>query len=91
MYTSTRAAGANNGASWADSYTDLQAALGASVGGEIWVAEGVYYYSSSQPVLANVTFTGNTAPHGSSICNVGGGFKLVDGIVWDNTGAPEQI
>ena len=49
------------------------------------------FYTSSRPSLTNVTFTGNEAPHGSAICNVGGGFKLVNGIVWGNTGAPEQI
>jgi hypothetical protein len=49
------------------------------------------FYTSSRPLLTNVTFTGNKAPHGSAICNVGGGFKLVNGIVWGNTGAPEQI
>lgn len=49
------------------------------------------FYTSSSPSLTNVTFTGNEAPHGNAICNVGGGFKLVNGIVWGNTGAPEQI
>jgi hypothetical protein len=38
-----KAAGQNNGAGWADAYTDLQTALGrAPVGTELWVAAGVY-------------------------------------------------
>jgi Chlamydia polymorphic membrane protein (Chlamydia_PMP) repeat len=46
---------------------------------------------SSRPTLANVTFSGNRAPHGSALCNVGGSFKLVNGIVWGNTPAREQV
>jgi len=49
------------------------------------------FYTSSWPSLTNVTLTGNKASHGSAISNVGGGFKLVNGIVWGNTSAPEQI
>lgn len=46
---------------------------------------------SSRPTLTNVTFTGNQAPHGSGVCNVGGTFTLVNGIIWDNSPAREQI
>lgn len=46
---------------------------------------------SSGPTLTNVTFAGNQAPHGSAICNVGGSFTLVNGIVWGNHPAQEQV
>jgi len=36
------ATGAQNGSSWQDAYTDLQAALAATSQGEIWVARGTY-------------------------------------------------
>jgi hypothetical protein len=42
LYVDARAAGANNGASWADAFTDLQDALAAADGCEVWVARGTY-------------------------------------------------
>ena len=44
LYVDLDAAGADNGTSWGDAFTDLQNALAASFGGgyEIWVAEGTY-------------------------------------------------
>ncbi len=52
---------------------------------------GICNTFSSGPTLTNVTFTGNQAPHGSGICNVGGRFTLVNGIVWGNKPAQEQV
>lgn len=46
---------------------------------------------SSGPTLTNITITGNQAPHGSGVCNVGGSLTFVNGIIWGNTPAQEQV
>ena len=47
-YVNANASGANNGSSWANAYTDLQVALGASTSGDsLFVAAGTYTPSTS--------------------------------------------
>ena len=47
-YVKFDAAGANNGATWGDAFTDLQSALAAALpGDEVWVAAGTYLPSST--------------------------------------------
>ncbi|MBN8677622.1 MAG: T9SS type A sorting domain-containing protein [Chitinophagales bacterium] len=54
-YVRAAATGANTGVSWADAFTDLQAALQIAVAGdEVWVAEGVYYPTAD--TVRNISF-----------------------------------
>ena len=43
VYVNASAAGAQDGTSWADAYSDLQSALAAVSSGDIWIAQGTYH------------------------------------------------
>ncbi|MDO8368700.1 MAG: choice-of-anchor Q domain-containing protein [Saprospiraceae bacterium] len=59
LFVNDDAVGANNGASWADAYTDLKSALTtASEGDQIWVAAGTYKPAASGGA-STATFTLN--------------------------------
>lgn len=48
IYVNANASGTNNGTSWLNAYTNLQAAISSSIyGDQIWVATGVYKASST--------------------------------------------
>lgn len=57
VYVDANASGANNGSSWADAYTTIDAALtGAGPNSKIWVAKGVYKPSAQNtPLEINAT------------------------------------
>ncbi len=66
IYVNYKAAGNNNGTSWANAYTNLQSALQAATPGDsIWVAEGTYYPFTN-------TTTSFQIPNGVKVF---GGFK----------------
>ncbi len=67
IYVDVSAAGANNGSSWADAFTQLQPALDATVpGDEMWVAEGTYKPSSD---------------YGLSIGDRGKHFRMINDVI----------
>ena len=53
-FVDLNAAGANNGSSWTDAYTDLQTAIDSTASGEIWVAQGLYVPSDSDLTVSFV-------------------------------------
>jgi predicted outer membrane repeat protein len=55
-YVDHSAVGANDGTSWADSYADLQDALGDEFCGYTWVAEGVYKPDVADPLNRALSF-----------------------------------
>ncbi len=63
-YVKANAAGANNGTSWADAYTSLQSALGASPCTEIWVAAGTYKPTSGADRAATFQLKSGVALYG---------------------------
>ncbi|MBK9014637.1 MAG: hypothetical protein IPM82_11460 [Saprospiraceae bacterium] len=49
VYVKHNATGSNNGSSWQNAYTDLQAALSNTTTGQIWVAAGTYWPGGNNP------------------------------------------
>ena len=69
LYVDANAVGGNNGSTWADAFTSLQAALAAaaSSGGmttEIWVADGVYKPTTTTDRTASFNLLNNLALFG---------------------------
>ena len=65
IYVDRNATGAKNGISWANAYTDLQAALDKAVtGDQIWVAEGIYKPTQAISRTASFRLKGGVALHG---------------------------
>ena len=60
----SEATGANNGTTWANAFTDLQSALGASACTEIWVAAGTYWPEAGANRAATFRLKINVALYG---------------------------
>jgi hypothetical protein len=65
IYVDASAAGANNGTSWSDAYTNLQDAITDATNGEdIWIAAGTYKPTSSGDRTASFIIPDNVAVYG---------------------------
>jgi len=63
-YVDDTAAGANNGTSWADAFTDLQAALTAANDDQVWVAAGTYTPTSGTDRTVSFELTNGVEIYG---------------------------
>src|SRR5262249_48867379 len=66
-YVNSSAAGSNTGTSWANAYTDLQAALqnpSLSSGDQVWVAEGTYRPTGGNDRTISFALRGGVAVYG---------------------------
>ncbi|MCQ3935926.1 MAG: hypothetical protein DPW18_02645, partial [Chloroflexi bacterium] len=65
IYVNDDAAGANNGTSWTNAYTDLQSALAAAASGDqIWVAAGTYKPTTTTQRFISFTLKNGVAVYG---------------------------
>jgi len=72
VFVRSNAAGANDGSSWANAYTDLQTALANTSAGEIWVARGTYRPVNCSPCSEAAKETAFRLPPGVQLY---GGFN----------------
>ncbi len=61
VYVNAAASGANDGSSWANAFTSLDAALATAPTGEVWIAAGVYTPDSSFTVSTALSLLGGFA------------------------------
>jgi len=66
-YVNLAASGANNGTSWTNAYTDLQAAIGNNTCVEIWVVKGTYKPTSGSDRTISFALRNNLAIYGGFI------------------------
>ncbi|MEW6359091.1 MAG: right-handed parallel beta-helix repeat-containing protein [Planctomycetota bacterium] len=65
LFVDWNAAGSDNGAAWADAYTDLQSALASAASGdEIWVAAGTYKPTTSADRTATFRLASGVSLYG---------------------------
>ncbi|MBV6626409.1 MAG: hypothetical protein KI793_26320, partial [Rivularia sp. (in: Bacteria)] len=81
IYVNINAAGAKNGNSWNDAFTDLQSALAAANSGdEIWVAKGIYKPTITTDRSISFELKDNVAVYGGF---VGNEVNLSDRVIAD--------
>ncbi len=83
-YVNSAAAGANDGSSWADAYTDLTAAVEATTSGDIWIVAGRYTPS-------NVALDTNNTFMVISSVGIYGGFAGTETSIEDRVGGNQTV